>query len=146
MVILGLVSKTVKVKWHPSNKKHFESLGYVYTKMGNEFEVRVEDLIEGSHVKVDCLCDNCKKPLIWKYCKYIIHNKNGKTYCQKCATKLYGTKKMKKTKLKNGKSFYDGCIENNRQDLLDRWDEELNGCSPKEVSYYTNKKNVVQMW
>ena len=36
--------------------------------------------------------------------------------------------KLKKSK--NKKSFYDWCIENNRQDVLDRWDYELNDCSP----------------
>ena len=55
---MGLVSKTAKVKWNASNKKYYESLGYIYTKMGDEFEVRIEDLTKGSHVKVDCLCDN----------------------------------------------------------------------------------------
>lgn len=31
-------------------------------------------------------------------------------------------------------SFYDWCIKNSRQDLLDRWDYDLNKKSPKEVS------------
>ena len=137
---MGLVSKIVKMKWHPKTKKHYESLGYIFTKYGDEFEVKVEDLTKGSEVKVDCLCDCCKKPLPWKYCKYIIHNKNGKTYCNECANKLYARENARKTKLKNGKSFYDLCIERNRQDLLDRWDEKLNGCSPKDVCYKTNKK------
>ena len=38
------------------------------------------------------------------------------------------------------KSFYQWCIENDRQDVLDRWDYELNGCSPKDICYSTNKK------
>ena len=38
------------------------------------------------------------------------------------------------------KSFYDWCIENNRQDLLNRWDYELNQCSPKDITYGTKKK------
>ena len=40
---MSLITKTVKVKWHPSNKKHYETLGYIFTKMGDEFEVDVED-------------------------------------------------------------------------------------------------------
>lgn len=32
------------------------------------------------------------------------------------------------------KSFYDWCVENNRMDLNDRFDEEKNGCTTKEVS------------
>lgn len=30
-------------------------------------------------------------------------------------------------------TFYDWCIENNRQDLLDRWDYNLNGYNPNEI-------------
>lgn len=41
---------------------------------------------------------------------------------------------------KTGKSFYDWCIENDRSDLLDRWDYELNDCDPTEVSYASRKK------
>ena len=48
--------------------------------------------------------------------------------------------KMRKTKLSNSKSFEQWCIENNRQDVINRWDYELNGCSPKDVCYGTNKK------
>lgn len=37
------------------------------------------------------------------------------------------------------KSFYDWCIEHNRQDLLDRWDYELNNKSPENVGFRSNK-------
>ena len=36
-------------------------------------------------------------------------------------------------------SFYDWCIQNERKDLLDRWDYILNNCSPKDVSYGSRK-------
>ena len=38
------------------------------------------------------------------------------------------------------KSFYDWCIENNRMDLNDRFNEEENMCSSKDVSFKSNKK------
>lgn len=38
------------------------------------------------------------------------------------------------------KSFYDWCLENNRMDLNDRFDEEKNGCTTKEVGYKSNLK------
>ena len=41
---MGLITKVVKVKWNPKNKKHYEKLGYVYTKWGEEFDVKIEDL------------------------------------------------------------------------------------------------------
>ena len=37
-------------------------------------------------------------------------------------------------------SFYDWCMENNRQDLLDRWDYDLNKKSPKERPFNTRVK------
>lgn len=38
------------------------------------------------------------------------------------------------------KSFYDWCIENDKQLYLDSWDWELNKKSPKEVGYQSNNK------
>ena len=136
-----LISKTVKVKWNPSVKKYYISLGYKYTKMKDEFEVRVDDLPQSSRTKVTIQCDKCGTKREWTYQDYNKYVKeNGKTYCKKCSIILFGKQKEKNTRLKNGNSFYDWCIKNNRQDLLDRWDYELNGCSPKEVLYGSNEK------
>lgn len=38
------------------------------------------------------------------------------------------------------KTFYDWCIENDKQHLLDSWDYELNKCSPKDILYSAHKK------
>lgn len=51
-----------------------------------------------------------------------------------CGCQLY------KHSSKSGKSFYDWCVENNRQDLLDRWDYNLNDCNPNEISYASSRK------
>ena len=131
---MGLVTKTVKMKWNGRIKKHYEDLGYVYTKMGDEFDVRIEDLTKGSEAKVNCKCDGCGKDLIWEYYDYSSHKKeNGNTYCRTCGTNL----------ARNGeaasKSFYQWCTENNKQDVLDRWDYELNNCSPKEITHGSKK-------
>lgn len=32
-------------------------------------------------------------------------------------------------------SFYDWCVQNERQDLLDMWDYEMNNCNPEDISY-----------
>jgi hypothetical protein len=52
------------------------------------------------------------------YLKYV--KADGKYYCQKCALKLYGYSNSMDAKLKKGKSFHQWCIENNREDLLER--------------------------
>ena len=74
-----LLTKTVKLNWHPKIKKHYEEKEYIYTKMGDEFEVKVEDLTKGSNVKVlvKCDCEDCKqpylKPMPWKRYNNYIH-------------------------------------------------------------------------
>lgn len=138
---MGLTSKTAKVKWNRKIKKHYEELGYKYTKMGEEFEVKVEDLTKGSDSIVYGFCDECKKEMDWTYRSFNeCVKENGKTYCRNCAMKLYGNKQYRKSRLSNSKSFEQWCIENDRQDVLDRWDYELNDCLPSEIGYGSSKK------
>lgn len=40
----------------------------------------------------------------------------------------------------NTKTFYEWCVENNRMDLNDRFDEELNQCTSRDVGYKSNAK------
>ena len=54
-----LLTHTVKLKWNAKIKKHYVDLGYIYTKMGDEFEVKVEDLTDGSNAIVKLRCDYC---------------------------------------------------------------------------------------
>ena len=125
---MGLVSKTVKVKWCSSNKKYYEQLGYKYTKMYDEFEVKIEDLQKGSGVKIDYICDKCGNIFKRKYKDYLYNlREDDLTFCNKCKNNI-------------SKSFEQWCIENNRQDILDRWDYELNSCSPSEIGFGTGKK------
>lgn len=37
-------------------------------------------------------------------------------------------------------SFYDWCIDNHREDLIKRWDYDLNNKSPQEISFKSNLK------
>jgi len=74
----------------------------------------------------------------WKTYNNIIL-KNGKYYCKQCILKETIEKGLL-TKLKNGKSFEQWCIENNKHDVLKRWDYELNNKSPNEISYTTIRK------
>ena len=134
---MGLITKTVKIKWNSRTKKHYEELGYIYTKMGDEFEVKVEDLTKGSEAKVECKCDGCDECLIWTYKNYnkCVKDKR-RTYCNKCASRIIVSKKLQK--IKTTKTFEQWCIENNREDLLLRWDYELNKCKPNEISFRSN--------
>ena len=154
---MGLLNKTVIIRWNSRNKKWYESKGYVFTKMGEEFEISVDDLPNGSHTSVDCKCDGCEKYLTnikWQYYKKQV-KEDGKYYCKKCAMKVYGTENYRLSRLKNGKSFYQWCYDNISKDELNkillRWDYDLNikngnVLTPKDVSYSSLGFNRKGYW
>ena len=144
-----LLSKTVIVKWNKRYRKYYVEKGYPFTNYGDEFKVKVEDLPNGSNVKVDvkCDCDDCNNPYL-KPMTFQNYNKNihkdGKYYCKKCSIKLYGKENELKSKLKNSISFYDWCYNNLPKEeadkIMERWDYELNIrngkiLNPKDVTY-----------
>jgi len=150
-----LITKKVDVNL-TNNIKYYENLGYLIQKIkdkqgnltvkrGTVIKVKVKDLPDNSNIRVNVKCD-CKdcinpylKPMTWQnYLKHI--HENGEYYCQICSIKLFGKEKRLLSMLKNGKSFQQWCIDNNRQDILDRWDYELNNCSPNNVLYATHNK------
>ena len=141
---MGLITKEVEVGLGGSNKKWFENKHYNIPKNNKmkipkdvKILVKVEDLQDNSEVKIDIECDNCGKEIkniTWQSYKKCV-KEDGKYYCKKCANKLFASENARKTRLKNGKSFEQWCIENNRQDILDRWDYDLNYCKPNEISY-----------
>lgn len=135
-----LLTEKVIVRWHNNTKSHYMSKGYEFTKIGDEFEVKVEDLPNGSHAKVSVKCDDCNKILKMEYKNYLYNvREDGSYYCKKCASECR-IKNMIKTKLKNGKTFGQWCLDNDREDILDRWDYKLNGCKPSEIGYGVNGK------
>jgi len=148
-----LITKEVEIGLIGVDINHYEKLNYKIPRIRNKrgdlviprntkILIKVKDLQNGSHVKVDIKCDECGnelKNIIWKdYIKSI--KEDGTYYCRKCASKLYGQEKIIKTKLENGKSFEQWCLENNRNDVLNRWDYELNDCDPKNILYCTKEK------
>jgi hypothetical protein len=151
---MGLITKEVKIGLGGSNIKYYENLGYkipkendnrgrLRTPNGTKILVKTKDLQNNSSAKVDIECDDCGKKIKdipWQaYIKYI-HN-DGKYYCKNCAMKLYGSENLSKSLLnKNGKSFEQWCLDNDRQDVLNRWDYDLNNKKPSEICYGTNKK------
>jgi len=141
---MGLINETVIINWNRNVKKHYISKGYSFTNYGDYFEVKVEDLTDGCHIKVNVKCDyeDCKnpylKPLEWaNYLKYV--ESDGKYYCHKCSVKK-GVKNRLKTLLNNGVSFKQWCIKNDKIDILGRWDYELNDCKPNEILCATSEK------
>lgn len=150
---MALIDKTVEIELK-TNIKYYENLGYEIPKVkdnhyrwtvkrGTKIKIKTKDLTHGSTVKVNVKCDICrrKNKISWNaYQKNIKRNK-GKYHCKLCAdkTNLDNTNIIKE-KLKNGKSFKQWCIDNNRQDILDLWDYDLNKLKPNEICYSSTKK------
>ena len=72
-----------------------------------------------------------------------------KKYYFKCPRGLHDSELKRISDLTNGRtefkcnscnSFEQWCIENEKEDWLALWDYKLNGCTPKDVSYSSNKK------
>ncbi len=151
---MTLITKEVTLVLNTAIINHYESLGYVLPRrqdkfgkikyaLGEEFQVNVDDLQPSSHIFVNCYCDNpsCKNPymenIIWgNYTRNM--KEDGKIYCHSCAVKLFGKEKVRLTKLKNGKTFYQWCIENNAIYAIDRYDKELNEYPYDEILYGAN--------
>lgn len=72
-----LISKEVEVKWNSKNRDHYIKKGYEYTKYNDIFIVKVDDLLESSHIKVDVKCDYCGKEYQKEYRNYIKNNYNS---------------------------------------------------------------------
>jgi len=87
--VIMLLSKNVNIKWNSRNKKHYEEQGYVYTSMGNIFNVDINHITHGSNAIVDVSCDYCNIIYSKVYCRYL-HEISGeikKDCCYKCKSK-----------------------------------------------------------
>ena len=83
-----LPNQIVKMKWHPRNKDYYVSLGYNFTKMGEEFDVKIEHLTKGAKPKVKMKCDYCGKLIEIKYQNYINRcSPQLKDACNDCKAK-----------------------------------------------------------
>ena len=132
---MGLITKEVTVKWNEKTRKHYESKGYIFTKTGDKFIVKIDDLLKGSKTRVDIICDNCNKEVNSPYFSYCRTTRDGKYYCHKCACVDCGKSKD----YKNRVSFKQWCIEHDRQDILDRWDYDKNQCNPEDITFASNR-------
>lgn len=153
---MGLITEEVEVGLNGKTIKYYEDIGYKIPRIkddhyrmrvpiGTSIMVKIKDLQTFSAVYVDIECDGCQKILkniqCSNYSTYVQkHSNNGKYYCKDCAMNLYGSKNKMKANLKKSKSFEQWCLDNNRQDILSRWDYSINSVLPSEITYATSIK------
>lgn len=77
--------KTLQIKGHPRNLKYYINLGYDI-KVGEYCEIKPEDILKGSPIKVTTICDICgleSKNFFKDYYNYT-NGLKEKYYCNKC--------------------------------------------------------------
>jgi len=75
------MEQMVETRWSNKTKTHYTNKGYVFTKRGDTFIVKVADLTVSSAVKVKYTCDCCGKEVIVAYDCY---NKLATNICHSC--------------------------------------------------------------
>lgn len=104
-----LLTKELEVLLHPRNMKYYEGLGYnipkikgekwgkIITPKGTKIKVKIEDLMKGSNLKIEYLCDYCKENIISvPYYEYYSRIKKGET--KDCCKQCIGKKVSERTK------------------------------------------------
>lgn len=61
----------VEVRWNNKTRNHYEELGYTFSKSGDYFQARVEDLTSGSKIKIKIICDFCNLEIERQYGNYL---------------------------------------------------------------------------
>ena len=68
--------------WTNSNRKRYENIGYIFTKYGDIFNVKINDMPKCSEKNITAICDICGKEKIMPLHSYNIITKKGtKPYC-----------------------------------------------------------------
>lgn len=127
-------NQKVKVRWHNLTKKYYESLGYIFSKIGDEFEVFAYELKPYSNTIVRVVCDYCGKDYFPTYHNFYI-KKDKKHCCKYCKSKA-----SKETNLRRyGKEHYSQtkeCKEHKKQVCMEHYGVE----NPSQSQLIQNKK------
>lgn len=119
---MGIISKTAKVKVIGNTFKHYKELGYEFGHIGDEIEVKVEDLTHGSEAKIEILCDMCQKTtMIVGYNTYNrAIKKSGSYVCKACSSKKAAQNNIKKYGVSNAMQL-DSVKEKMKQTCLEKY-------------------------
>lgn len=85
-VIIIIKETQIKLVWHNSTRKRYETMGYKFTNYGDEFYVCINDIPKKSEVKITGVCEYCGKEKEMTIHAYNSITKNGtkKYRCREC--------------------------------------------------------------
>ena len=80
-------NQLIEIKWSKANKAYFIEKGYPFTRIGDIFYVRPEELPRYSGKEIVVICDYCGKEYKVVYKNYITCSlkQNNKTCCKQCS-------------------------------------------------------------
>lgn len=128
-----LLSKTVMMKWNSSIRKYYESKGYIFTKQGEVFECKIEDLMSTSTVRVNIKCDYCGVELTKEWRNYI----NGRKTVEKDCCKDFKCISVKTTECNLIKFGVES--NNQRPEVKEKLRESNKASFDLVISYFKSK-------
>ena len=131
-------NQIVKMTWGTSNKKIYTQKGYEFTKFGDIFNIKVEDLSSGSHIKVKVECDYCGKIIDVSWKNYL-RCKDEKYACKNCRQKRTSENNLTERQKYLYKEALNFC-NNKGYDLLTKQEEIKN--SNTRVYYECPKHGI----
>lgn len=112
----------IRTTWNSANKEHLLTKGYVFTKIGDEISVLMEDLSYKSPIKVKVECENCG--YIYERQRRFV---NENHFCKTCNLRNIRAEKRKRCQCGN---------------VIDR-PKDYDICSDCRITQYTRNKYVL---
>lgn len=149
---MAIITDEVYININCKDIKYYESLGYIiprelnkkgeYTFNRNQkINIKVKDLKINSKSLVLVQCDCCKCVKEMSYSTYNQSVKsNGEYRCIHCSQLYRKGEPLKVSNNSNKITIEQWCVENNRQDILERWDYKLNKYKPSEIYCFSQIK------
>lgn len=91
MINLLLENETIEIEWTRRGKHIYTNKGYVFTRIGDKFQVKQTDISKKSHYLVKVLCDYCGKEYQTRMADYTrsleVNPEIQKSSCKDCKPK-----------------------------------------------------------
>ena len=120
------IKQFVKQRWNARNKKYYVNLGYKYTKMGDEFLVRLKDLTPSSTATIKIICDYCGHDFYVPYNRLKLYADTSVGYaCKDCKHIKVKDTNMKKYGVENVSQLQD-VVDKRKNTCLHKYGEVSN--------------------
>lgn len=140
-----LLSETVKMRWNSKNLKRYQQLGYHFTKIKDEFDVKVEDLPPYSNVRIKLKCDYCGREYSTVYHVWYHRSKCGTIKLDCCNNPDCTTQKAQESLLKRygveNACYIPSVIEKTKETNLKKYGCE-NPFANKDIQNKIKETNI----